>query len=398
MHSRSRLVAVAALVLSLGPLGCADDGPTSTGPTPPPGPPPDDLALERVDGTYEIPVLVTAPPRDMNRIFVVEKPGRIRIVKNGVLLATPFLDITGRTTKGYEQGLLGLAFAPDFQTSGRFYVTYTTTDGSGNGIERISRFRAASSAADVALPAEEILITIPDPNEYHNAGMTAFGSDGMLYVSIGDGGGADDPYDTGQDTSDLLGSLLRIDVRPSTGYAIPSNNPLGAGSRREIWAYGLRNPWRFTFDRSNGDLYIADVGQGLREEINVATASSGGGRGRNYGWSVKEGLDCHTPPCDIAGLTDPTLEYTHSDGCTVIGGYVYRGSVLPGLQGTYFYADYCSHWVRSFVHAGGAPTDPRTWPGLDPAGNITSFGEDAAGELYLCTESGAVFKIVLPPA
>jgi len=389
MRARTHLFLVAVLVL-LGPLACSDD---DRGPTGPPVPPPDDLALEPIPGPYEIPVLVTAPPGDMTRIFVVEKPGRIRIVKNGVLLATPFLDITDRTTRGYEQGLLGLAFEPDYSSSGRFYVFYTHTDGT----ETISRFQV-SGDPDVALIAEEGLLSIPDPNEFHNGGMLAFGRDGMLYASIGDGGGAGDPYGTGQDTGDLLGSILRLDVRGATGYAIPAGNPFSPPSRREVWCYGLRNPWRFCIDASNGDLYIGDVGQDSREEVDVAGGASGGGRGLNFGWSVKEGNTCYgAATCNATGLTDPVIDYDHGDGCTVIGGYVYRGRAIAGLQGTYFYADYCVGWVRSFVYTGGAVTASTDWPGLDPGVPVTSFGQDGAGELYLCTETGAVYKIVLPP-
>ena len=389
MRTPGRRVLAAALVLLLAPVACSDD---DHGPNSPPAPPPSDLVLQAVAGTYQTPVLVTAPPADLTRLFILEKPGRIRVVKNGTLLTTPFLDISSRVAGGYEQGLLGLAFAPDYGSSGRFYVYYVHTDGN----ERISRFHVSGNP-DVALAVEETLLTVPDPNEFHNAGMLAFGRDGMLYVAIGDGGGTGDPYDTGQDPSDLLGSILRIDVSGATGYSIPAGNPFSPPNRREVWCYGLRNPWRFTFDSSNGDLYIGDVGQDTWEEVDVATAASGGGRGRNFGWSVKEGYSCYgASSCNSTGLTDPVIVYDHPDGCTVIGGYVYRGNAMPGLRGTYFYADYCMGFVRSFVYSGGAATAETDWPALDPGVNVTSFGQDAAGELYLCTETGRVFKIVPP--
>jgi glucose/arabinose dehydrogenase len=229
--------------------------------------------------------------------------------------------------------------------------------------------------------------------------MIAFGPDGMLYCGFGDGGGAGDTYLNGQSKDDLLGSILRLDVRGASGYVSPPDNPFsGAGDKRELWDIGLRNPWRFSFDRANGDLYIGDVGQDDREEIDVSPTASGRGRGANYGWNVMEGTACFPPggACSSAGLTLPVLDYTHGEGCSMLGGFVYRGSAIPGLQGTYFYGDYCSHFVRSFRWNGAAVTEKTNWPSLDPGSLMSSFGEDGLGELYVLTVAGGVYRIVTP--
>lgn len=218
----------------------------------------------------------------------------------------------------------------------------------------------------------------------------------MLYISLGDGGshnGMD--HGRGQSLDDLLGALLRIDVSSGSGYAIPPDNPFvgSPDARGEIWSYGFRNPWRYSFDAATGDLYIADVGQSRWEEIDRARAAEGGGRGLDYGWSIMEGDDCETAGCDTTGLTLPVLQYGHDEGCAIVGGYVYRGSGVPSLQGQYLYGDYCRGWVRS-VPADGEPGEPHDWPALSPGRGITSFGQDASGELYLLTSAGEVFKIV----
>ena len=222
----------------------------------------------------------------------------------------------------------------------------------------------------------------------------------MLYLGLGDGGSSGDPENRGQDLSDLLGSILRIDLRTGDPYTVPPENPfLGQpNARPEMWSYGLRNPWRFSFDRANGDLYIADVGEHQFEEIDVSLAAEGGGKGVNYGWSILEGSQCFgSSGCDRSGLTLPVVEYSHQEGCSVTGGYVYRGGAIPALQGHYFYADFCQGWVRSFRYAGGAVTDETSWPTLRPGGPIVSFGEDSAGELYLLEAGGGVFRIVPEP-
>jgi glucose/arabinose dehydrogenase len=332
----------------------------------------------------------------MARLFVVEKTGGIRIVKDGVLLPDPFLDLSTQVSSGSEQGLLGLAFDPDYATTGRFVVHYT--DVAGN--TALARFRV-SADPDRADPASgQVILTASQPYENHNGGQVTFGPDGFLYLGLGDGGSAGDPENRGQDLSDLLGSILRIDVRAGDPYTVPPDNPFIAqpNARPEVWSYGLRNPWRFSFDRATGDLYIADVGQNQFEEIDLSLAGEGGGKGVNYGWSIMEGAHCfHQAGCDQTGLTPPLLEYNHTEGCSVTGGYVYRGSAIPAIQGHYFYADLCQRWVRSFRYAGGVATEETSWPTLSGGGTIVSFGEDAAGEMYILEAEGRVSKIVPEP-
>jgi glucose/arabinose dehydrogenase len=381
---RWAIVAVALAMLGTG-CGKKDGNPISP-------PPPLDLGLQLLRGGMNFPLFLTAAPGDTARLFVVEKGGAIRIIKSGVLLSAPFLDLTGQVSTGDEQGLLGLAFDPDYATNDRFYVSYTDPAGD----TRIARY-LVSADPDVAVStADRILLAVDQPDVNHNGGMIAFGPDGMLYVGLGDGGGADDTYRTGQDRTELLGSLLRLDVRGAGDYAIPAGNPFSSPNAPELWDYGLRNPWRFSFDRLNGDLYIADVGQVEHEEIDVSTAASGGGIGLNYGWPITEGSACHEPTvgCNRTGLTGPVLDYGHGDGCSVTGGYVYRGAAIPALLGTYFYADYCTGWVRSFRYQSGAAVERIDWAALRPGGNITSFGEDARGELYVITRQGDVNRIV----
>jgi glucose/arabinose dehydrogenase len=360
---------------------------------PPPPPGPVSLALQPVASGLGLPLYLTSPPNDP-RLFIVEKGGAIRIMKGGTLLPAPFLDISGEVSSLREQGLLGLAFPPDYAASGRFYIHYTDT----NGDTRVSALRV-SADPDRADPASETtVLTVDQPGPSHNGGQLSFGPDGYLYLGLGDGGSHDGlDQGRGQSLADLLGSILRIDVSAGQPYAVPPDNPY-AGSpdaRPEIWSSGLRNPWRFSFDRQTGDLYIADVGEKRWEEVNLAAAAEGRGRGANYGWSRMEGDQCFEDrPCDRAGLTVPFLEYRHPDGCAIIGGYVYRGGAIPGLQGHYFYGDLCQEWVRSFRAGGATPADQTDWPALRPGGNITSFGEDAAGELYILTTDGRVLKIV----
>lgn len=358
-----------------------------------PPPPGDlDLALETVATGFDFPILATAPAGDA-RLFVVEKGGVVKVVKNGTVQATPFLNLGGLVSNGGEQGLLGLAFDPQYGANGRLFVSYTNTAG-----DNVLASYQVSGNPDVADAATGVIrLTVDQPQANHNGGHIAFGPDGYLYMGIGDGGGGGDIDGNGQDQDDLLGSILRLDVSGATGYAVPAGNPLVgvAGTRSELWDWGLRNPWRFSFDRSTGDLYIGDVGQGEREEINVATAASGGGKGVNYGWNIMEGTECYNASsCDRSGLTLPVLDYTHGDGCSVTGGYVYRGSAIPDLAGTYFYSDYCGGWVRSFRYTGGQVTDQGSWSSLAPGGGVPSFGEDGAGELYVLTAAGGVYRIV----
>jgi glucose/arabinose dehydrogenase len=391
-RTSSHLLAWAGMVVVvLGAKGCGEE----SRPTPEPPGGQDGVALELVASGLEFPLGLTAPEAD-SRLFVVEKGGRIRIVRDGALLPEPFLDISATVSRGSEQGLLGLAFHPDYATTGRFFVDYTDSDGN----TRISAWRVSADADRADAASEEVLLTIEQPFSNHNGGGFAFGPDGYLYVGMGDGGSGGDPLGNGRDLGDLLGSLLRIDVNGPSGYAIPADNPFVGreGARGELWDLGLRNPWRFSFDRGTGDLYIADVGQGEREEIDVATRASGGGRGLDYGWNVMEGSICYGGgSCDRTGLALPVTEYSHDQGCSVTGGYVYRGTAVPAIQGHYFYADYCQGWVRSFRLQDGAASDPRDWPALAPGGPVASFGEDAAGELYVLDAGGSVYRVVAAP-
>ncbi len=347
------------------------------------------LGLEEVATGVDFPTYLTSPPGD-SRLFILEKDGVIRLVKDGALLDQPFLDIRNQVSKGAEQGLLGLAFFPDYATSGRFIVHYTEL----SGASRIAQFRV-SADPDRADPASESpVLVVSRPGIAHNGGQVVFGPDGMLYIGLGDGDDSDGGR--GQSLSELLAAILRIDVSSGSPYQVPPDNPFVGmpGARAEVWSYGLRNPWRFSFDPATSDLYIGDVGEGHWEEINYASAADGAGRGVNYGWSRMEGAHCLRDGCDQAGLTLPVVEYDHTNGCSVTGGYVYRGAVLTGFQARYFYADFCGGWVRSFRIEGGLAVEHTEWPELRPGGVVTSFGLDAAGEMYLLTGQGAVFKIV----
>jgi glucose/arabinose dehydrogenase len=350
------------------------------------------VALREIASGLAFPVYLTAPAGDA-RLFIAEKGGPIRIVKDGALLPTPFLDLTARVSTGGEQGLIGLAFPPDYATTGRFFVHYTDPAGD----TRVSSFQV-SADPDVADPAtESVRLAVDQPFANHNGGQIAFGPDGYLYIGLGDGGGANDPFGNGQSLGDPLGAILRIDPIGGTPYAVPPDNPFVGveGASPEVWSYGLRNPWRFSFDRGTGDLYVGDVGQGQWEEIDYASAADGAGRGTNYGWSRMEGRHCVSgDTCDQSGLTLPVLEYDHESGCSVSGGYVYRGTAIPELQGHYFYADYCQGWVRSFRIEAGAVVEEADWPNLRPGGPIPSFGEDSAGELYVLSADGRVLEIV----
>ena len=386
----SHLLAGAGLSLasSLSASACSGDDPT--------GPPVGVGArLQQVVIGLSTPLYLTAPADDP-RLFIVEKTGGIRIVKDGILLPTPFLDLAAKVSAGGEQGLLGLAFDPEYATNGRFVVHYT--DLAGNTV--LSRFLVSADPDRADAASEQLILAAAQPAANHNGGQVAFGPDGLLYLGLGDGGGSGDPEGRGQSLADLLGSILRVDLRTGDPYTVPADNPFvgNPNARPEIWSYGLRNPWRFSFDRETGDLYIADVGQNHLEEIDISTPADGAGRGANYGWSIMEGSECFGGVgCDQTGLTLPVFEYSHQEGCSVTGGYVYRGALIPSLQGHYFYADFCQGWVRSFRYAGGTLTDEAQWPTLSPGGPVLSFGEDAAGELYVLQASGGVFKVVPEP-
>ena len=350
------------------------------------------VKLQEVASGLVFPLYLTSPPGDP-RLFVVEKGGAIRIIKGGSLLPVPFLDITGQVSTGSEQGLLGLAFDPAYGTTGRFIVHYTDVAGD----TRVSAFHVSTDPDRADPTSESVILTADQPFANHNGGQILFGPDGFFYLGLGDGGSGGDPNGTGQGLGDLLGSILRVSLAGTSGYTVPPDNPFVGvtGARGEVWSYGLRNPWRFSFDRLTGDLYIGDVGQSRLEEIDVAPAADGAGRGVNYGWNIMEGTSCYaSASCDTTGLALPVVEYDHGQGCSVTGGYVYRGTAIPALQGQYFYADYCSGFVRSLRYAGGGVTDQADWPTLRPGGAVPSFGEDAAGELYVLSADGRVLKIV----
>jgi hypothetical protein len=350
------------------------------------------VTLAQVASGLVFPLYLTAPAGDP-RLFIVEKGGTIRIVQSGALLPTPFLDLSAQVSTGGEQGLLGLAFDPQYASNGRFVVHYTDLAGD----TRVSLFRA-SQDPNVAEPASELaVLAVDQPFPNHNGGQVLFGPDGYLYVMLGDGGSAGDPGDRGQSLADLLGSILRIQPLETGGYAVPADNPFAGmpDVRSEIWSYGLRNPWRVDIDPATGDFYVADVGQGQWEEVSVSTAAAGAGRGVNFGWRIMEGPDCFgTSSCDQTELELPVVWYDHGRGCSITGGFVYRGTAIPALQGHYFYSDYCSGFVRSFRQEDGVAVDQYNWPTLAPGTNVPGFGRDAAGELYILGTNGVVYRIV----
>ena len=341
------------------------------------------------------------------RLFVIEKSGYIRIVQaNGTVLGTPFLDVHTLVAGGNEEGLLGLAFHPNYASNGLFFVYYVNTAGN----IQVVRYQVSGNPDVANAGSATPILAIPHPtNSNHNGGGLHFGPDGYLYVSTGDGGSGCDPDDNGQDPNALLGKLLRLDIDSGSPYAIPPSNPFAGpdGIADEIWNLGLRNPWRFSFDRANGNLYIGDVGQGQIEEIDFQLAASSGGQ--NYGWDCFEGSQpatisgCSTTAVctPMSAFTFPVHEYTHADGCSITGGYVYRGSASPSLVGTYIYSDYCSNEIWGLT----TPDNGTTWNnqsfGVPVAGlNPTAFGEDAAGELYVASDGGTVYRIgtAAPPS
>ncbi|HET8523186.1 MAG TPA: PQQ-dependent sugar dehydrogenase [Thermomicrobiales bacterium] len=352
------------------------------------------VKLTEIASGLSQPLEVVDPDDGSGRLFIVEKTGTVRILKDGKVSDTPFLDISDHVSNGSEQGLLSLAFDPKFKKTGALYIDYTNSDGN----TRVERWHVAKDNPDQADPNSAFqILAVDQPYPNHNGGLLMFGPDGNLYIGLGDGGSQGDPNGNGQNLNTLLGKILRIHVDPANSdsdhpYTVPKNNPFvdKQDARPEIWAYGLRNPWRFSFDRKTGDLYIADVGQSTYEEIDVQPANSQGGQ--NYGWNIMEGVSCYaTSPCDQSGLTLPVFTYTHDSGCSVTGGFVYRGKAYSSLDGIYLFADYCSGllwglgnnadgaWVAS------APVDT----GL----SVSSFGEDANGELYVADLNGGVYKV-----
>ena len=356
-----------------------------------PGSPAIDLQL--VTNALKQPIYATHAGDGSGRLFVVEKQGRIVIVRDGAPLPTPFLDITSLVgSGGSEQGLFSVTFHPSYTSNGLFYVDYTDR----NGDSVIARYHVSADNPDIADPdSAATLLHVDQPYPNHNGGLVLFGPDGYLWTGFGDGGSGGDPRGNGQNKSVLLGKLLRLDVDHGSPYAIPPDNPFvnEPDARPEIWAYGLRNPWRFSFDRATGDLYIGDVGQSAWEEVDFQPAGSGGGQ--NYGWNRMEGRHCYPPrsSCDPAPFVQPVAEFATSPGASVIGGYVYRGPSFPQLSGLYFFGDYCSGQVRAIQEQA-----PGVWQQELLASTpvrISSFGEDQAGELYLTSLSdNGLYRLV----
>lgn len=347
--------------------------------------------LEQVVSGISRPVVITHA-HDA-RLFIVEQGGVIELLKDGALNPTPFLDITARVSSDGERGLLGLAFPSDHAASGRFYVYYTDRDGD----TVVSRFSVSADPDRADAGSEEVLLTQDQPASNHNGGQLAFGPDGYLYIGIGDGGGSGDPRGNAQAMGHLLGKLLRIDVSGDSGYAVPSSNPFidNEWAMDEIWATGLRNPWRFSFDSLTGDLYIADVGQNAIEEVNVQSTDSPGGE--NYGWNIMEGDACFQPStgCDRSGLTLPAFSYRQGaqTGASITGGYVYRGEDVPSLIGLYVYGDFVSGRIWGTSQASGWSQRPL----VDSGFRISTFGEDATGELYVADySSGRIYRFTEP--
>ncbi len=349
----------------------------------------DSSFVEIING-FQTPVGMTHAGDGTGRLFVIEKGGKIRIISQGQILPEPFLDIGYLITPdaSTEQGLLGLAFDPNYASNGRFFINYT--DASGSTV--IARYTVSNNTNTADPASANILLTIEQPFWNHNGGHIAFGPDGYLYIGMGDGGDGGDPGERAENLTTLLGKMLRIDVS-GENYAVPETNPFSpaSGAKTEIWAYGLRNPWKFSFDRQTGDLYIGDVGQNYFEEINFQLVSSAGGE--NYGWDTLEGFHCHEPAqgCDAGDSVLPILEYDHSEGVSVTGGYVYRGSHIPELQGKYLFADFGSGTIWVAQQNGSEWTkqvfQQTNW-------NIASFAEDEIGEVYLISFSGSVYQLV----
>ena len=382
-----------AAPLREAPMGAGDGGTVVTA-----APTDAHIALSLRASSLSRPVFVTSARDGTGRLFIVEQTGRIKIYKDGKVLSTPFLSIPSQVSGGFEQGLLGLAFHPNYTTNRKLYINFTNT--SGDTI--IREYRASSTNPNVvATSTARTILKVGQPYDNHNGGMLGFGPDGYLYIGMGDGGDSGDPGNRAQNKDVLLGKMLRIDInRTKTGhnYSWPSSNPyVGVTGRNEIWQIGLRNPWRWSFDRANGNLWIGDVGQEKWEEIDRAVkTSSGAGRGVNWGWRVLEGFHCYRPStgCSTSGKTMPVAEVDHNNGrCSITGGYVYSGTAIPALVGGYLFADYCSGeiWVISAT-ASSPASEVRL---LDTSLRISSFGENASGELYvLDRDGGRMYAVV----
>jgi len=354
------------------------------------------FTLTSVATGFTAPLDLEQPNDNSGRLFVVQQGGTIMIVQNSAVLAQPFLDISGKVTNSSEMGLLGVTFHPLFAQNRKFYLNYVRTLATGQIQSVIAEYLASATNTNLADPASErILLTVNQTGNFpnHKAGQLAFGPDGLLYFGLGDGGSGGDPFGNGQNTNTLLAKMMRIDVNsadPGLQYHIPADNPFVAGGGLpEIWAVGLRNPWRFSFDPPSGRMFIADVGQDSFEEIDI------GAKGANYGWNTMEGLHCFNPPsgCNMTGLTLPIAEYSHSEGNAVMGGFVYRGSAVPSLKGLYVFGDFGTGKIFTLQE-----TSPNVWTrtlAATTGKSISSFGRDQNGELYVVDiGTGTVFKIV----
>jgi len=355
------------------------------------------LGLTRVATGLSQPLLVTNAGDGSGRLFVLEQTGKIRIIKDGKVAAVPFLDLSASVSSAGEQGLLGLAFHPNYKSNGALYVSYT--DLNGNSV--IREYHVSGTKPDLVDGSSgRTILRVRQPYPNHNGGNIAFGPDGDLYIGFGDGGSAGDPGNRAQNLGVMLGKLLRIDVNRRTGtlpYGIPADNPfVGRAGLDQIWAYGLRNPWRWSFDRATGDLWIGDVGQDAWEEVDRALAAHGrnAGRGINFGWKVMEAGHCYSPTtgCSRIGKTVPLTEYGHTNGrCSITGGSVYRGSAYPDLVGAYLFADYCSGEIW-YVDRGAA-RGATAIRALNTSARITAFGQDEGGELYLTDGNGTIYRL-----
>ena len=372
--------------------------PTETQPPPQPTqmgdattfPNPDAFDWQPVASGFTKPVDLADPNDGSGRLLILEQDGVIRIIENGAILDSPFLDITAQVgSTGSEQGLLGIALDPDYAVNGTFYLNYTMP----NGATVVSRFQRAADGVHADPNSEQKLMVVEQPFANHNGGNLEFGPDGMLWIGLGDGGSGGDPNGNGQNPNQVLGKMLRIDVRGKDTYTIPADNPFAnGGGSQEVWAIGLRNPWRYSFDRLTGDFYIADVGQNQYEEVDFLPAGSPGGA--NFGWNYREGMhEYKGNPPDGLSLTDPIFEYDHGQGCSITGGYVYRGSQLPEFYGIYLVGDYCTGNIWGLLRdANGNWGSQLLW---QVPVNISSFGQDTAGELYLLGHAdGAVYRLV----
>ena len=348
-----------------------------------------DLELERVAAGFESPLLVTHAGDGSGRLYVVEQSGLIRMIEDGEVVRTPFLDISDLTEAGGEQGLLGLAFHPAFERDRRFFINYTDTEGD----TVVASYGVADDGVTADPDSAHTILKLDQPYSNHNGGHVAFGPDGYLYIGMGDGGSAGDPEENGQNLDALLGKMLRIDVDAGDPYAIPDDNPFAdGGGAPEIWAYGLRNPWRFSFDEPSGTLWIGDVGQDQLEEIDRVPADR---PGLNYGWNLMEGSRCYQGSCDASGKVLPVTEYDHDDGCSITGGFVYRGDEFPDMRGGYFFSDYCSGTIWAIDANANGPVKPDVL--LESGGSISSFGVDEDGELYVTDiSSGEVLQVTDP--